>query len=131
MKIHHVGFLAVNGKETVKGFLEQGAVLEQKESYDSFRKINITFILMGEYRIEIIEPADENSPFYPLLKKYKNSPYHFCYEVNELEPEMERLQKNGCFVLDNPMEAPCIDNRKVAFLMSPNMGVLELVENKR
>lgn len=130
IKIHHVGFLAKNIKSTLEAFQNMGAgqvIIEKSVTWDAIRKIYIAFILFGGYRIEIIEP-DKESEYYPLLKRFKNSPYHFCYEVKDLEKETKKLQEEGYHVMENPLEAPCIENRRVAFLMGAHTGIIELLE---
>ena len=84
MKIHHVGYLAKSIDKTEKKFFELGYEVEQPTKYDEIRDIKIEFLRNGDYRVELIEPASKNSPLYPLLKNYKNSPYHICYVTDDL-----------------------------------------------
>ncbi len=128
MKIHHVGYLAKNIGKTEKKFLELGYVVEKPSKYDEIRKCNIEFLINGDYRVELIQPVSEQSPMYPLLKRFKNSPYHFCYEVESLENAVAELSENGYTVIQEPEIAPCIEGRKVVFLNNISMGIIELVE---
>lgn len=128
MKIHHVGYLAKSIEKSRKKFLELGYEVERPEKYDEIRKINIEFLVNGDYRVELIQPMSEDSPMYPLLKRYKNSPYHFCYEVEDLFKAVEELSQNGYTVIQEPEVAPCIDDRRVVFLNNISMGIIELVE---
>jgi len=128
MKIHHVGYLAKSIEKSRKKFLELGYEVERPEKYDEIRKINIEFLVNGDYRVELIQPMSEDSPMYPLLKRYKNSPYHFCYEVEDLSKAVEELSQNGYTVIQKPEVAPCIDGRRVVFLNNISMGIIELVE---
>ena len=129
MKIHHVGYLAKNIEKTRKKFLELGYEVEKPVKYDEIRKINIEFLVNGDYRVELIQPMSEESPMYPLLKRYKNSPYHFCYEVENIEVSVEELSANGYTVIQEPEIAPCIEGKRVVFLNNISMGIIELVEN--
>ncbi len=128
MKIHHVGFLAKNIEKTEKKFFELGYEVESPTAYDEIRKINIEFLVNGGYRVELIQPMSEESPMYPLLKRFKNSPYHFCYEVENLDAAVEELSGKGYTVIQEPEIAPCIEGKKVAFLNNISMGIIELVE---
>lgn len=128
MKIHHVGYLAKNIEKTEKKFFDLGYTVESPTAYDEIRKINIEFLVNGDYRVELIQPMSEDSPMFPLLKRYKNSPYHFCYEVENLEQSVKELSENGYTVIQEPEIAPCIEGRKVAFLNNISMGIIELVE---
>ena len=128
MTIHHVGYLTKDLNKAQDEFLALGFVVEQEKAYDEHRKINISFIINGNYRVELIEPVDDSSPMYPLLKRYKNTPYHICYEVDDLEASIAELSTKGYTVMQEPLEAPCIENKRVSFLINSNLGIIELVE---
>ena len=128
MNIHHVGYLTKDLNKAQDEFLALGFVVEQEKAYDEHRKINISFIVNGNYRVELIEPVDDSSPMYPLLKRYKNTPYHICYEVDDLEASIAELSTKGYTIMQEPLEAPCIENKRVSFLINSNLGIIELVE---
>lgn len=85
MEIHHIGYLCKDIQESISAFIALNYVLEKEVVFDEMRQVNICFLLNGTYRIELIAPVDETSPIYGLLKKYKNTPYHICYMVDDLE----------------------------------------------
>jgi len=58
----------------------------------------------------------------------KNSPYHICYETNDLDKELARLTAQSYTAIDAPTPAPALGNRRVVFLMSPFLGMIELLE---
>ncbi|RKM54293.1 MULTISPECIES: VOC family protein [unclassified Butyrivibrio] len=128
MKIHHVGYLAKSIAKSEKKFLELGYEIERPVKFDEIRNINIEFLVNGDYRVELIEPMGEDSPMYPLLARYKNTPYHFCYEVEDIDKAVEELSAQRYTVIHEPNIAPCIDGKKVAFLYNNSMGIIELVE---
>lgn len=129
MKIHHVGYLAKNLEKSASKFLELGFEVERPCKFDPIRNINIEFLKNGDYRVELIQPMSEASPMYPLLKRFKNTPYHFCYEVDDLDSSVKELSERGYTVIQEPEIAPCIDDKKVVFLNNISMGIIELVEN--
>ena len=128
MKIHHIGYLAKSIAKTEKKFLELGYEVERPTKYDEIRDIDIEFLVNGDYRVELIEPKSKESPMYPLLKNYKNTPYHFCYEVDDIDKAIAELQDKHYTLIQEPNLAPCIDSKKVAFLNNISMGIIELVE---
>jgi methylmalonyl-CoA/ethylmalonyl-CoA epimerase len=128
MKIHHIGYLAKNIEKTEKKFFELGFTVERSTKYDQIRDINIEFLINGDYRVELIQPMSKESPMYPLLQRFKNTPYHFCYEVDDIESAIQELSDKHYTVIQNPDIAPCIDDKKVAFLNNISMGIIELVE---
>ena len=128
MKVHHIGYLVKNIEKTRVKFLGLGYEIERPVKFDAIRDVNIEFLVNDSYRVELIQPLSENSPMYPLLKRYKNSPYHICYEVYDLEKTVEELSGSGYTVIQEPEVAPCIDDKKVVFLTNISMGIIELVE---
>ena len=128
MRIHHVGYLTKNISKAEAAFAALGYGIERPVKHDSIRQINITFMVNDDYRVELIEPDSKESPMYPLLKKYKNTPYHFCYITEDLDKEIEILKEIGYMVIQEPEKAPCIDDKRVCFLVHKDMGIIELVE---
>ena len=129
MRVHHVGYLTKRLAESECAFCALGYFVEQPALYDPIRKARISFLRNESYRVELIEPCGKESPLYPLLKHYKNVPYHFCYAVENLEEATDALVKAGCVVVQEPETAPCLGKRKVTFLMSGGAGMIELLED--
>ncbi len=130
MEIHHIGYLTKNLRGGVEEFCKLGFKPETEMVLDEERKIQIIFMVNGKYRIELIQPKDSSSPFYELLKKYKNTPYHFCYLTKNINQKIEELRKNGYLLLKEPLEAPAIKNYLAAFMLHPNIGIIELLETE-
>lgn len=63
-----------------------------------------------------------------LLKRFKNLPYHICYESNNLEKDISKYSEKGYSLMGDPQEAPAIEGNKVAFLMNRHIGIIELLE---
>lgn len=132
MKIHHIGYLVKDIRKSTEEFLKLGYMLEQESRYDDIRKASINFLVNENYRIELIEPdIKAESPLVPLLKRFKNAPYHICYETEDLKKSIEDLTGKGYMVTSEPAPASCIEGRKVAFLMSPAAGLIELLEKEK
>lgn len=64
------------------------------------------------------------------MKKYKNSPYHICYETAGLEASIAALTADGFIVIDTPTPAPALGGRRVVFLTSASAGMIELLETE-
>jgi methylmalonyl-CoA/ethylmalonyl-CoA epimerase len=128
MKIHHIGYLAKKMDKSLAEFSRLGYRTEKEPAYDDVRDVNIAFVVNGEYSVELIEPASADSPMAPLLSRFKNTPYHICYEVEDLDAAADELTAGGYTTLQPPAPAPCIDGRRVVFLLHKAMGIIELLE---
>lgn len=129
MQVHHIGYLVKNITKAEKDFEALGYVCEAPLVFDSIRKVDISFWINGESRVELVSPKGEDSVVYGLLKTYKNMPYHICYISENMEADLEMLRGRGYFQMDEPTEAPAIGGRKVCFLMSGASGMIELLED--
>ena len=50
---------------------------------------------MGETRIELVEPADDDSPISGFLQKYGEKIHHICLRTNDIKNDMEELRTAG------------------------------------
>lgn len=126
-KIHHIGYLVKKIESAKQTFEALGYRQEQDTVYDSDRDVNICFLQKDGYRIELVSPVSEHSVVAGLLKKYKNCPYHICYEVEDYESASAALSAAGFLAIDTPTEAPALGGCKVAFFSSPAIGMVELL----
>lgn len=126
-KIHHIGYLVKKIEKAQKTFTSLGYQIEQDTVRDSIRDVDICFLQKDGYRVELVSPVSEHSVAAGLLKKYKNSPYHICYEADDYEEASAALSAAGFLAIDTPTEAPALGGRKVAFFSSPVIGMVELL----
>lgn len=78
--------------------------------------------------IELISPKSAGSPIYGLMEKYKNSPYHMCFESENFEKDIEELRAKGWSVFTQPAPAPAIEGKNVVFLIHRSAGIIELID---
>lgn len=133
MKLSHIGILvkdieqSIKNHETLFGYKQLGPIID-----DSIQKVRV--VLMGTsdedpVKIELISPLTEDSPITNLLEK-RQSLYHLCYEVQDIEEAMKKARKNGVVIISKPVEAPLFDNHKICFLFTKDHYVIELVEDE-
>lgn len=128
LKIHHIGYLVKKINAAVKEFEHLGFTVTRDITYDDYRKIDICFLEKDGYVVELVSPTDDSSVIAGLVKKYKNSPYHICYETEHFEDDFAKLQQQGYTAIDMPAPAPAIDSNLVVFLMNAKLGMIELLK---
>ena len=133
MKLHHIGI-------AVKNIQESLGDLTQFLSFDSInvpsligsQKVNVCFLKTNNVFIELIEPADENSPISAFTANGGGF-HHLCFEVDDIQKEIENMVKNGGHIIVKPVKG--FDDRLIAFLLlnmkNTNCNLIELVETKR
>jgi len=129
MKLHHIGIAVKSIKVSISHYVGSlGWKIKSKLIYDPIQHVNIVF--MGDENnvlYELIEPIDNTSPIYNLLKK-RISLYHFCYEVNDIITKIEELTKNDFLLITGPVEAVAFNGKRIAFLINHDNLTIELVE---
>lgn len=128
LKIHHFGYLVKHIEEALKVFQQMGYVCTGKLVRDMTRKIDILFLRKDGIVVELIAPQSQESPYYPLLARYRNAIYHICYETEQFETDIAALQEAGFRCTEAPAKAAALDGRRVAFYVHPQMGIVEILE---
>lgn len=128
MKIHHIGYLVKDIYKSKTDFENLGYQEIQQIAFDSLRQINISFVEKDGYVIELISPANKESEFNKLLKRFKNTSYHICYESDNFELDIKKLEQMGYLMFKPPEIAPVLSDKNVCFLINLNIGMIELLE---
>lgn len=128
MKVHHVGYLVKNIDKSISNLASLGFNEERKSAFDELRDVKIAFMCKDGYRIELVQPYSRESPMYPLLNRFRNSPYHICYEVSDLYSSITQFEQKGYSIIEDIKAAPCLENRRVVFMIAKDFGITELLE---
>jgi methylmalonyl-CoA/ethylmalonyl-CoA epimerase len=132
MKLHHIGIVVNSiqqslgelgryiGFETVSAILPVGS-----------QKVNICLLKVGEPFLELIEPAFPDSAVSDFARS-GGGIHHLCFEVKDIESELELLSRKGATILVNPVKG--FDERRIAFVdlntKNTRCGLVELLEIK-
>lgn len=127
LKIHHIGYLVKKIERAKESFTSLGYLIERDIVRDDIRKVDICFLTKDGYRVELVSPFSEDSVVAGLIKKYKNAPYHICYEADNPQAAYLELTNNGFTAIDTPTPAPALGGCSVVFLTSPIIGMVELI----
>ncbi len=127
-KIHHVG-IVTDSIDATKSFYEEIGFKASNTIMDPIQKVNICLLTkIDECCIELVEPANEVSSVNKLIKKVGVSPYHICYEVENVDKEFDMLTEQENFIpLFRPVEAVAMNNRLVCYLYRKDVGYIELI----
>jgi methylmalonyl-CoA/ethylmalonyl-CoA epimerase len=132
MKLHHVG-IVVNSIQESLGELKRYLNFETVSAIMPVgsQKVNICLMKIGEPFLELIEPASSDSAISEFAKS-GGGIHHICYEVKNIESELESFAKKGATILVSPVKG--FDERRIAFVdlntKNTNCGLVELLETK-
>ena len=133
MKLHHIGIVVKNIQESL-GELTKYLDFESTTipSLVGSQKVNICFLKTNNVFLELIEPTQENSPISNFIKEGGGF-HHLCFEVYDIHIELEKMKKNGAYVIVDVVRG--FENRLTAFVMldmkNTNCNLIELAEIKK
>lgn len=125
---NHIG-IAVKDIDATASVYEHGGYHRSATVFDPIQNVNICWLTkLGQPTLELLAPVDENSPVNKTLEKLGVTPYHCCYQVDNIEEAIVELRKQRYVVVSKPVEAVAFRGSRVCFLYNKNVGLIELVE---
>ena len=116
-KLNHIAIATPNLDEATKTYAN---ILGVKISapQDQFEHgVRVVFIELPNTKIELLEPLGENSPVEKFLEKNKKGGiHHICFEVENIDHAILRLEKDGATVLGDGKAKIGAHGKPVIFL---------------
>ena len=132
LKLHHIGIVVQNINESL-GEISNFLSFESTSlpTLVGSQKVNICFLKTNSVYIELIEPADPDSPIISFVKEGGGF-HHLCFEVDDIQQEIDKMVKKGARLVVAPVKG--FEDRLIAFLMlnmkKTKCDLIELVEVK-
>ena len=129
MKIDHIGYAVKDIEKAKKQLAALGYAFEETIE-DADRNVYLAFGELDSYRVELVAPLNKEleSPVDSVLVKNGPTPYHICYISDNLDTDIETLQKNRFKITIPPAPAVAFNGKRVVFLYSLSAGLIEVVE---
>ena len=120
-RIDHIA-IAVNDIDDVARFYTDTLKLDLSGvEVVTGQKAKVGFLKIGESNIELVQPASDDSPLVKFLETRGPGIHHICFEVEDIQEEVEELKKQGIRMID---ETPRLGahNTRVAFIHPKSSG---------
>jgi methylmalonyl-CoA epimerase len=128
-RINHIA-IAVSNLEEAAGFYQtvMGLTLSGIEVVTA-QKTKVGFLKIGESNIELVQPAEPDSPLVKFLETKGQGIHHICLEVDDIEAEVKAFLEKGATMIDQKPR-PGAHNTRVAFVHPKSSGgvLIELCE---
>jgi len=95
---------------------------------DPLQKVNAVFIESPRGCIELIEPADDDSPISQTAQQYPAGLHHVCLEVTHLSRQLDLCKAAGQYIISPPTPAIAYGGRHIAFVMGEDRLLWELLQ---
>jgi len=114
-KISHIG-IAVASIEEASPFYRDVLGMEfEGTEVVAEQKVKVAFFAVGESRIELLEPTDDDSPVAKFLERNGPGVHHVAYEVADLEQRLAALKAEGVRLIDESPRTGA-HNTRIAFM---------------
>jgi|SRR2546423_9013649 methylmalonyl-CoA/ethylmalonyl-CoA epimerase len=131
---HHIGFVVSSIDNSVQGFVQTlQSEWDGKIFHDPNQVVRVTFLHAKQPAspvVELVEPAGENSPVIPFLKR-GGGLHHLCYEIDDLEEQLRLSRSQGGLVVRPPMPAVAFEGRRIAWVYTKSKLLLEYLERHK
>jgi len=131
MKFHHVGIAVQNMNEAIDAYEVLGYSQMTAIIHDPIQKVQLCFLDKdGSPTLELVAAMSLESPVTNILAKSGPTPYHNCFEVDDIIESVANLKMSGFRRLSAIVPAIAFGNRKICFLYHKEIGLIELLETK-
>lgn len=99
-KLNHVAIAVPNLETAMAAYRDaMGAEVSEPAALPE-HGVTVSFVLLPNTKVELLEPLGETSPILSYLEKNKNGGiHHLCFEVEDIEAAVERMTAEGKRVL--------------------------------
>jgi len=129
--LHHFGFVVRDVREGAEAFKATlGATWDGVVYSDPLQGVKVTFITTraGDAAIELVEPDGPRSPVLRFLMQTGGGFHHVCYEVEDLDRQLTVFQSRGLPIISRPKPAVAFAGRRIAWVLTEENLLLELLE---
>jgi methylmalonyl-CoA/ethylmalonyl-CoA epimerase len=94
------------------------------------QKVNVLVVMAGSQRVELVEPASDDSPITGFLAKRGGGIHHLAWQVHDLADALSKLKARGIQLIHEAPQ-PGAHGTQVAFLHPKACGgvLMELVQD--
>jgi methylmalonyl-CoA/ethylmalonyl-CoA epimerase len=114
-KISHIGIAVASIEEALPFYRDVLGLEYEGEEVVEEQKVKVAFLVIGESRIELLEPTAPDSPVAKFLEKNGPGIHHLAYQVDGLQERLASLKGQGVRLIDETPRTGAHHTR-IAFL---------------
>jgi methylmalonyl-CoA/ethylmalonyl-CoA epimerase len=130
-ELHHVAIVVPSIAEARGTYVDVLGLEAGEVEYVEDQRVDVLVCHAGSQRIELVQPAAEDSPVSKFLAKRGGGLHHLAYRVDDLEDALARLKAAGVALIDDAPR-PGAHGTRIAFVHPRSTGgvLTELVQEK-
>jgi methylmalonyl-CoA/ethylmalonyl-CoA epimerase len=128
---HHVGIATKSLEKSAKMYSNLGYTMSAISEEPS-QNVRICFLTNQDSTIlELVEPLNADAPISRTVIQSGTTPYHTCYEVEDILQCVDELEDLNFRLLFEPEVSEAMDHGLFCYLFSPEIGLIELYQRKK
>ena len=128
-QFHHLGVACQDLDKEATRLAPLGYAPEGEDFVDPVQGVSGRFLAGGGPRLELLAPLAASGFLTPWLASGVKL-YHLAYETPSLDEEIARFRTQGAKLVVRPVPAVAFGGRPIAFLMLPNLLLVELIAQR-
>jgi methylmalonyl-CoA/ethylmalonyl-CoA epimerase len=131
LEFHHLGIATRSIEKSVSIYRELGYSISDVKVEPS-QNVKICFLSKeGSPLLELVEPLNNDAPVSNIVKNSGTTPYHTCYEVEDIQQSLDELEALNFRLLFEPKKSEAMDDGEFCYLFSSEIGLIELYQKKK
>lgn len=128
-KLCHISYAVRSTEEAIRAFALLYPVIKTRRALEPTQHSYVTYLGQAEAgpHIELVEPADAQSPVAALLKEHHTALYHLCYMVGHFGKGVQEMKENGFFMVSKPFESAVEPGMWASHFFHPQTGIIEIM----
>jgi methylmalonyl-CoA/ethylmalonyl-CoA epimerase len=99
-KINHIGIAVKSLDDSIPFYRDNlGMAFAGVEDVVE-QKVRVAMLVVGESKIELLEPTSDDSPVAKFIEKNGTGVHHIAYEVADIEAAITKLRGDGARMID-------------------------------
>lgn len=125
---HHLG-IATRSIENCSGIYARLGYTLSEIKEEPTQNVRIGFLSKdGGPVLELVEPVSSNTPVSNIVKNSGTTPYHTCYQVENIQHAIDELEELNFRLLFEPIKSETMEEGLFCYLFSPDIGLIELYQ---
>lgn len=109
-KIEHIGIAVKDINESNEVFKKLFGKKHYKTEEVESEGVKTSFFKIGKNKVELLEATSQDSPIAKFIEKKGEGIHHIAFDVDDIEKEIKRLQKEGFNLIHKkPKKGPTIN----------------------
>jgi catechol 2,3-dioxygenase-like lactoylglutathione lyase family enzyme len=128
LELHHVAYVVDDLDESTRqwerGF---GAHVELPATLVSAHAVLVSFLKVGDARIELVQPAGPNAATGKRPRQQGHAD-HLGFFCSDFDQRIERTRSEGGIVVRPPVPSEAFGGRRMCFVFYASVGLVEFIE---